>query len=128
MFSQPRPALTAKAEAAAVAAAAAAGRSYVPDRPRGAVHSGEIEYALGNLRSNAVFAWTDEDYRVSQIMRGYFLNFVKSGDPNGAALPNWPRYRSGRLLNIGAHTQAEPDDTGARDEFLDRMFAAESHH
>ncbi len=27
--------------------------------PRGAVHSADIEYAMGNLATNRVFAWTD---------------------------------------------------------------------
>ncbi|HYJ47737.1 MAG TPA: carboxylesterase family protein, partial [Pyrinomonadaceae bacterium] len=46
---------------------------------RGAVHSAEIEYALGNLSTNKVYAWTAEDYKVSELMQGYFANFVKRG-------------------------------------------------
>src|SRR5215510_3628555 len=30
---------------------------------RGAVHSAEIEYAMGNLDLNKVYAWTPDDYR-----------------------------------------------------------------
>src|SRR5207253_6550904 len=36
---------------------------------RGAVHSAEIEYALGNLQTNQVYAWTPEDYKVSEVMQ-----------------------------------------------------------
>jgi para-nitrobenzyl esterase len=57
----------------------------------GAVHSSEIEYALGNIDANPSYAWTDEDRRVSATMNGYFVNFVKTGDPNGPGLPPWPR-------------------------------------
>ncbi|WP_442681516.1 carboxylesterase family protein [Sphingomonas sp. ASY06-1R] len=57
--------------------------------PFGAVHSAEIEYALGNLDANAAYAWTAEDRRVSSVMTGYFANFVKAGDPNGTGLPPW---------------------------------------
>ena len=32
---------------------------------QGAVHSAEIEYALGNLGTNTVFAWTPEDKKIS---------------------------------------------------------------
>jgi para-nitrobenzyl esterase len=53
----------------------------------GAVHSGEIEYALGNLDSNPVYAWTAEDRKVSQVMEGYVERFIKSGNPNGPGLP-----------------------------------------
>ncbi|WP_205412275.1 carboxylesterase/lipase family protein [Sphingomonas crusticola] len=59
--------------------------------PYGAVHSAEIEYALGNLDANPAYAWTDGDRRVSATMNGYFVNFVKTGDPNGAGLPLWAR-------------------------------------
>ena len=34
----------------------------------GAVHSAEIEYALGNLPTNRVYDWQPEDYKVSEIM------------------------------------------------------------
>jgi para-nitrobenzyl esterase len=58
--------------------------------PTGAVHSAEIEYAMGNLALNRAFAWTPDDHRVSATMQGYFANFITSGDPNGAGLPTWP--------------------------------------
>ncbi len=57
---------------------------------KGAVHSAEIEYAMGNLSTNKVFAWTQDDYKVSETMQEYFANFIKKGDPNGKGLPEWP--------------------------------------
>jgi len=57
----------------------------------GAVHSAEIEYALGNLDTNPIYAWTAADRQVSATMSGYWANFVATGDPNGAGLPVWPR-------------------------------------
>ncbi|ESQ92873.1 hypothetical protein ABENE_07150 [Asticcacaulis benevestitus DSM 16100 = ATCC BAA-896] len=57
----------------------------------GAVHSAEIEYALGNLDANPLYAWTDEDRKVSAVMSGYFANFIKTGNPNGAGLPVWSK-------------------------------------
>jgi len=59
---------------------------------RGAVHSAEIEYALGNLATNKHYAWGAADYKLSQEMEDYYANFIKSGDPNGAGLAKWPAY------------------------------------
>lgn len=57
----------------------------------GAVHSAEIEYALGNLDTNPSYAWTPADRAVSRTMSSYWANFIKSGDPNGPGVPPWPR-------------------------------------
>ena len=55
----------------------------------GAVHSADIEYAMGNLPTNRVYDWQPEDYMVSDIFMGYYANFVKTGNPNGIGLPQW---------------------------------------
>ena len=90
----------------------------------GAVHSGEIEYALGNLDGNNVFAWTAADHRVSDIMQGYWVNFIKTGNPNGGDLPAWPPAASkdGGVLRqvIGVDTHVTVDHNAARSEFLQR--------
>ena len=59
--------------------------------PWGAVHSAEIEYALGNLDTNPEYAWTKDDRKVSATMNAYWANFIKTGNPNGKALPAWPK-------------------------------------
>jgi para-nitrobenzyl esterase len=91
----------------------------------GAVHSGEIEYALGNLATNRVYAWTGDDRKVSATMEGYFAHFIKTGDPNGAGLPNWPatKAKDGGLLRqvIGVETHTVVDRDAPRYEFLQRI-------
>jgi len=91
----------------------------------GAVHSGEIEYALGNQSGNPVYAWTPADRQVSVTMEGYWANFIKTGDPNGPGLPHWPATanKDGGLLRqvIGLPTHTRVDHDAARYEFLQRM-------
>jgi para-nitrobenzyl esterase len=91
----------------------------------GAVHSGEIEYALGNLSGNPVYAWTATDEKVSHVMEGYWARFIKTGNPNGPDLPTWPAVTSkdGGLLRqlIGADTHTMIDRNAARAQFLERV-------
>jgi para-nitrobenzyl esterase len=89
---------------------------------RGASHSAEIEYAMGNLDlMKDVHPWTDDDYKVSKIMQSYFANFIKKGNPNGAPLPEWPALSSGRFMRIDVESRAETDTTRARYLFLDQL-------
>ncbi len=93
---------------------------------KGAVHSAEIEYALGNLATNKVFAWTPDDYQVSKTMQAYFANFIKTGNPNGAGLPAWPVLKpgaGGRLLRLDVKTEVVPDQTRARYLLLEQLAA-----
>jgi len=124
-YARPRPEMTpemgnAKAGLAGGVIKQAADAPKAPPA-KGAVHSAEIEYALGNLATNKVYAWTPDDYKVSETMESYFANFIKTGNPNGAGLPNWPPLKNGQILRIDVKTQAEPDKTRARYQFLDQQ-------
>jgi para-nitrobenzyl esterase len=96
-----------------------------PARPRGAVHSAEIEYALGNLATNKAFAWTPDDYKISEVMQGFFANFVKTGNPNGPGMPQWPAANSGPLIQfmrLDLDSRAEAEKTRERYLFLDGVY------
>ena len=47
---------------------------------------------MGNLSLDKRYAWEPADSKVSETMQGYFVNFIKTGNPNGSGLPNWPAY------------------------------------
>jgi para-nitrobenzyl esterase len=90
----------------------------------GAVHSAEIEYALGNLSTNKVFSWTPDDYKVSNLMQQYFANFVKTGNPNGAGLPDWPSIKNGTpvlVMRLDVESHTESDQHRDRYLFLDSL-------
>jgi para-nitrobenzyl esterase len=90
----------------------------------GAVHSAEIEYALGNLATNKVYAWTPDDYKVSELLQSYFANFIRKGDPNGPGLPLWPAVTHGgpvQVMRINVDSRAEADRHRARYLFLDQF-------
>ena len=93
----------------------------------GAVHSAEIEYALGNLSSNNVYAWSPDDYKVSRVMQEYFANFIKKGDPNGDGLPAWAAANNSggsadaaTVMRLDVEPRAEPDKHRARYLLLDK--------
>ena len=55
----------------------------------GAVHSADIEYAMGTLDTNEFYDWQPEDYAISKLFLSYYANFCKTGNPNGEGLPQW---------------------------------------
>ena len=90
-YCHPRPEMVEKGLVAGLAGGvqkADSDRPAVPKVP-GAVHSADIEYQMGNLPTNEVFAWNADDYAVSEIFVKMFVNFIKTGNPNGLGLPRW---------------------------------------
>jgi para-nitrobenzyl esterase len=62
----------------------------------GAPHGGEIAYVFGTLSAGRGGAPTPEDLAVSRMAQSYWVNFAKTGDPNGAGLAAWPRHIPGK--------------------------------
>ena len=70
-------------------------RPPLEGRPGVAGHSAEIEYLMGNLDRNNIFAWTADDREVSRLLSAWAVNFVKTGNPNGPGLLSWPAAGAG---------------------------------
>ncbi|MBQ7670409.1 MAG: carboxylesterase family protein [Clostridia bacterium] len=54
----------------------------------GCWHSGEMIYLYGNIPDDSSL-YDDADRALSAEMKEYFINFIRTGDPNGEGLPEW---------------------------------------
>jgi para-nitrobenzyl esterase len=88
---------------------------------RGAIHTAEIPYALGNAARN----WTDSDKALSEAMTSYWVNFAAAGDPNGKGLPVWPQFKgvSGKTMILGDKVEAGEPLDASRIALYDFAFA-----
>lgn len=85
-----------------------------------AFHSDDIEYVFGTLDTRPGWEVRPEDRKLSDQMMGYWTNFAKTGDPNGAGLPEWPKYAVGDdpLIHLDSTIKSGPDTLRSRYEFL----------
>lgn len=126
-FSKPRPEMRDKDLEAGLAGGVIKKNKNEPKapKPKGAVHSAEIEYAMGNLATNEDYAWTEDDYKVSETMMNYFANFIKSGNPNGEKLPIWPMAKDEKkpeIMVIDMESKAKKAENDDRYLFLDKEY------
>ncbi|SAL87555.1 carboxylesterase [Caballeronia terrestris] len=88
-----------------------------------ATHATDVQYVFGNLPAKGGVSAGSQDLAVSDTMQTYWTNFARAGDPNGAGLPQWPRYAGAgsQTMRIGAVIQAGAEEGTARFQFLDRF-------
>lgn len=85
----------------------------------GAFHTGEVAYAYDNL-AFIDRPWEPVDHELARIMSAYWVNFIKSGNPNGKGLPNWPAYATATkpIMRLGSSVQSATLPDGAALDFL----------
>jgi para-nitrobenzyl esterase len=61
---------------------------------QGAMHSGDLPYVFGFFPKTGNIAgnFGELDHKLADLMESYWTNFAKTGNPNGANLPNWPEF------------------------------------
>jgi para-nitrobenzyl esterase len=73
-----------------------------PEHPEfGAFHTSEVPYVFNNLKM-LDRPFTAVDTMVADVMSSYWVNFVKTGNPNGEGLPEWRAFSDKKeVMRIG---------------------------
>jgi para-nitrobenzyl esterase len=81
-----------------------------PEQPRyQAFHSAELPYMFDHL-DVLQRPWEAQDRELARLMASYWVNFMRTGDPNGDGLPAWPSDRERVMrLNVPARAEALPE-------------------
>jgi para-nitrobenzyl esterase len=92
-----------------------------PDTPqqmaRGVFHGSESPYALDNL-DKFKRPYAEIDRKLSAVMSSYWINYMRSGNPNGGGLPEWPQFstKTDHVMEFG--DTISPRLTPFKDEFV----------
>lgn len=82
----------------------------------GAFHTAEVPYMLDNLKFLNNRPFEPADHALATLMSGYWVNFITTGNPNGAGMPAWPKYNSTSCLvkafDEKSVTESLPDKDG----------------
>jgi len=102
---------------------------YFSHRPPGpqslklrAFHAAEIPYVFGNFFWQ--FPWEEADHKLSDVISTYWVNFARTGDPNGSGLPPWPAYNAAtdQALEIGDSFSVRSEINKAGLDFFDGYY------
>jgi para-nitrobenzyl esterase len=95
----------------------------------GAFHTAEVPYVFGALKQKGrVFSAADHD--ISRQLQTYWINFMKTGDPNADELFHWPRAgdSDGLVMGLGDQVGARPAVSSPARLALFRDYAAHALH
>lgn len=94
----------------------------------GAQHATDIPFFFNTQAIKYGDKTTDKDNRAGKLISAYLINFARTGNPNGAGLPHWPRYAAATdtLLDFTASGTALAlhDPWGAQIDSAEKRLAA----
>ena len=90
----------------------------------GSYHSSELPYVFDTLHT-LDRPWTDDDRKVAATMQAYFVNFIKTGNPNGAGLPRWQAFDATKndVMALGIAPGMRPVTAPAKAAYFRRVNA-----
>lgn len=84
-------------------------------------HSGEEVYCYNNVPLDSRL-YDESDRALAALFSDYFVNFIRTGDPNGEGLPLWERSEDGsQLMFLGVKQEMVTDPYVPLYAILDRM-------
>ena len=88
-----------------------------------AFHSSELPYVFDNLNQSPR-PWTAEDKEIEKVMSGYWTNFIKTGNPNGKGLPEWPAFSKlpAQTMELGDNMKPQPLTSQEKFEVLKKIL------
>jgi para-nitrobenzyl esterase len=96
-----------------------------PASPDGSSHATEVGFVFGNLGRPGMPP-AAADSALSELMSSYWVNFAKTGNPNGPGLPRWPAFSDAKpsVMHFDARPSARPGVPNIEQlTALDRYFA-----
>jgi para-nitrobenzyl esterase len=102
------------------------------ERSMKATHTSEIPYVFNNLRAPRVYpdnsspeiaSKSKTDIELADQVSSYWVNFAKTGDPNGKGLPPWPQFKdkaTGKSHLLGPQA---PVPSAAQMAIYDKQYA-----
>jgi para-nitrobenzyl esterase len=96
-----------------------------------ATHTAEIPYVFNNLKAPRVFpdasspelaSASATDRELAETVSSYWVNFARTGDPNGKGVAPWPAFRDANSSAMILGPQAEPP-SAAKLALYDQLYA-----
>jgi para-nitrobenzyl esterase len=88
----------------------------------GAYHGSELPFVFATQRLIDL-PWSAAEQRLSDTLSTSWLNFARTGNPNGAELSEWPAYGEGKVMELALTPRAVPLPRTDSLQFLDAHFA-----